>query len=361
VEGAQTVTTTDRLRWPSALTPGPHWWRVRRPGGGRIAALTWEVFIPEEDSPVPLVGDPRPDFNGDGVIAGTEGGTAWGGCLYGGRCTFTVVSDVNGDGYVDAYTVVRTESPVPGFPSSSLVDIVTRLQFGSSIGLLSQDPAFSTYRDTDAMEAVGDVNGDGYADLLRAQAFDPRSPDSMFRLILGAPEGANELTSFWMSTGLSITAADFNGDGFRELVMTSSGLRATEITVLSDRCALADRCTVPRCGDLDVLGGSSSFNFGSTADFNHDGYPDLQIARFPWGGFILARRLDLARRPRRPHRRPLLHRATRSVSAVTLLVDGPPEDSPEPRGRCCRHHHEIPIYTAVRSSLRRRNDPRYRR
>lgn len=284
MEGAQTVTTSDRLRWPSALTPGPHWWRVRRPGGGRIAAPIWEVFIPEGDSPVPLVGAARPDFDGDGVIGATESGAARGACFSGGWCAFTVVSDVNGDGYVDAYTVVRTESPVPGFPGMTSVDAVTRLELGSSIGLLSQGPAITAYRGTEAMEAVGDVNGDGYADFLRTLPLGSWSSDSIVRLILGAPEGVDELTAYWMRDDSTITAADFDGDGFHELVVTSSGRLSTDITVLSDRCGLADRCTIPRCGALDVRGGSWSSRSGSTADFNHDGYPDFRITRFLWKG-----------------------------------------------------------------------------
>ena len=39
--------------WPTPLSPGPHWWRVRRPtSAGFATSLIWEVFIPERDSPV---------------------------------------------------------------------------------------------------------------------------------------------------------------------------------------------------------------------------------------------------------------------------------------------------------------------
>lgn len=253
-----------------------------------MATFVWEVFIPEEDSPVPLVGLARPDFNGDGVIGATEDGAAWGRCPDGNPCTFAVVSDVNGDGYVDAYFVRRTAEPRPGVPGGSFVSNVESLRVGSSVGLVSTGLASSRIRNTESIAAIGDINGDGYADMLLTDAaFGTWSSDAIVRLFLGGAEPAVDSTTP-LSRDETMTVADFNGDGFQELVVIDDGPFSVHITVLSDRCWLADRCTIPRCGAVALLDVPWVFLRGSTDDVNRDGYPDLVIARSIWEGALIS-------------------------------------------------------------------------
>jgi len=287
IEGRQTVAMGSELRWPTMLSPGPHWWRVRREGEGRVATFVWEVFIPAEDSIVPLVGPARPDFNGDGMIGGTEFGAAWGGCHYGNPCTFAVVSDVNGDGYVDALIVQRTASPAPGMPGSSIVSNVERLRSGSSVGLVSPGVGGSGFRNIESIDAIGDINGDGYADMLLTEArYGTWSSDGIVRLLLGGAAPAVELTSSWPRDTTTMSSADFDGDGFQELVVIDNGRYSPGITVLSARCWLPDRCAIPHCGAVGLRDAPGQFINGWTDDVDRDGYPDLRVARFFWDGAL---------------------------------------------------------------------------
>ena len=253
-----------------------------------MATFVWEVFIPEADSPVPLVGSARSDFNGDGVIGATEAGAAWGRCPDGNPCTFGVVSDVNGDGYVDAYIVRRSAEPRPGVPGSSFVSNVESLRVGSSVGLVSTGLAGGRIGNLESIAALGDINGDGYADMLLTDAaFGTWSSEAITRLFLGGAEPAVESTTSWRSDA-TMTGADFNGDGFQELVVIDDGSFSARITVLSDRCWFADRCTIPRCGAVALFDVPWMFIRGSTDDVNRDGYPDLQIARSIWDGGLIS-------------------------------------------------------------------------
>lgn len=218
-----------------------------------MATAVWEVFIPETDSPVPLVGAPRSDFNSDGVIdPATEAAYS--------------VGDVNGDGFVDSDT-----------------------RLGSPVGLIGMRPVGGSEPGS-STRAVGDTNGDGYADQVMTvgRSGGTISPWPTETLWLGGPSSdMRSRLHLAGGTWSSVIATDFNGDNVEDIVVTlpNSSWGGPYPPFISYRCGpTGGECVCPRCGDVDLLTSGFSFIAGWSDDFNHDGYPDLVIQRFYWDG-----------------------------------------------------------------------------
>lgn len=289
VEGSQTVMTGDQIRWPEALSPGAHWWRVRQPGAAHVAVPVWEVFIPEGDSPVPLVGDTQPDFNSDGVIDSTAGLTT--GCVstrLEEDCTSVAgYGDGNGDGFVDVYiaNIRRVYSSVDlshEFPNEYYS--ITAL-LGSSLGVLpSARFGGASGSGSVTVRMVGDTNGDGSDDYLiytmPSGGPAPITTAVGYRLMRGGGGGDEMLSG--RPSGVTVTTADFNGDGVQDIVVTEpNGGLYPYPPYLNYRCGpTGGECAFPACGAIDLLTSSWTSIDGSTSDVNHDGYPDLIVYRY---------------------------------------------------------------------------------
>jgi hypothetical protein len=165
-----------RAQPETPLPAGTVFWRAV--AGGQISA-TWQLVIPSREGAPTAVSATVPDYNGDGVadVAVGQPGAATGvvAVFYGSSAgvsaspvvvvmggdqfgrTIAAVGDVNGDGFVDLGIASGAD---PG-----TVNIYDGGVAGPTLGnALLPGPVTSGFGAT--MAAAGDVNGDGYGDLL---------------------------------------------------------------------------------------------------------------------------------------------------------------------------------------------------
>jgi hypothetical protein len=137
--------------------------------------------------------------------------------------------DVNGDGYADL---------VVGGNLANNVAAAAFLYYGGPQGLAT-DPVILTnpvdagyeFQYGDVVASAGDINGDGYADLVLGTqvgrhafvAYGGPSGISMPSLVLSDPFPPNEPDSFSLFGGTLACAGDVNGDGFADVLVGAAG------------------------------------------------------------------------------------------------------------------------------------------
>jgi hypothetical protein len=300
---------------PSADLPvGVLFWRVYGRLGnvtGDVATPTWQFIVGPRSAPIQASWGTTLDLNGDGyadLLIGASGAVNGTGRVYeylgsapglpgvqpsvirtgpdGANGSFggavASAGDVNGDGYADA--IVGSVGPM-GSPGKAYVYL------GGPSGLSStQEPIVLTGPDGPvgefgaAVASAGDVDGDGYGDIIvgasgvmgnMGRAYVYRGGPFAFAMppiVLVGPDGG-----FF---GISVAGAgDVNGDGFADIVIGAAA--ATD----SGRAYVyfGSPSGFPSAQSPTVLMGSDGSNgdFGisvaSAGDVNGDGYADLVV------------------------------------------------------------------------------------
>jgi len=288
---------------------------------GPAAAPSWTV---ESDQPSAGLGwsvAPAGDVNGDGysdvlvgapaydsgqadegrafMYLGSAGGLgtapAWSaesnqpGAAFG----FSVSSagDVNGDGYADvavgAYAFDAGQS-----------DEGRAFIYLGSAGGLGLTPAWTAEGNQvsawfgNSVGAAGDVNGDGYSDVIvGAENYDNGESDEGRAFVYLGSAGGLALTPAWTAEnnrggslfGYSVaTAGDVNGDGYSDVIVGAPFFdTAIEISVGEASVFLGSASGLANSPAWSVQGSLSNFNLGfsvsSAGDVNGDGYSDVIV------------------------------------------------------------------------------------
>ena len=202
--------------------------------------------------------------------------------------------DVNGDGYED---VVVT---APGFSSAFTAEGRASVYLGSSTGLAASASwnALGGQANADfgwAAASAGDVNGDGYGDLVvGAQNFDNGQTDEgATYLYLGSSGGlatapfmrweANQTSS---KMGFSVAAADVNGDGYSDILSGAplhDGSQTNEgrlFVYFGGPGALSQ--SPSQMLTRFVANAKFGISVSSAGDVNADGFEDVVVGASGW-------------------------------------------------------------------------------
>jgi Bacterial Ig domain/FG-GAP-like repeat/FG-GAP repeat len=170
------------------------------------------------------------------------------------------IGDVNGDGIADLVTA-------PGLGGGPHIRILN----GKDLSSISDFFAFESDIRTGATVSVGDVNGDGFGDVIVGAGVGGGPRVSVF-----SGQDGTLLKNFFAfdssyRSGVRVGEADFNGDGLSDIIVTTGAGPATRVRVF-------DGATNEVLQDIAPYGDDYTAGaYVSGGDFNADGVPDLIV------------------------------------------------------------------------------------
>jgi len=229
--------------------------------------------------------------------------------------TFAGAGDVNGDGYDD----VLIAAPFADGLNHADVGRVD-LHLGSPNGL-AQNPAWSLFGDATNSElgngagGVGDLNGDGYGDIVLSRS--PSGPWVIYgEAVIPASPSPSPLLA---ASGVTIaTPADVNGDGFCDLVIGDKNYTAPEQGEGRVAIFLGGPGGVASTPYASIEGGVPQFGFGgsiASLDIDADGYDDLLVGQYGGGSVYKIRGNGVWGL----RRRPAMARVASATTPIALL------------------------------------------
>ena len=211
--------------------------------------------------------------------------------------------DVNGDGFADLIVGAWAADPAGAFSGTSYVVFGKASGFSANLDLSSLDGGngfklngAGTYDFSGGSVSAGDVNGDGFADLIVGRRFGAR-------VVFGKATGFApniDLSSLDGSSGFTIggvvggpdvaSAGDVNGDGFADIIIgdsnatphgTRSGASWVVFGKASGFAANIHLSSLDGSNGFKLSGESaddlSGLSVGSAGDVNGDGFADVIV------------------------------------------------------------------------------------
>ncbi len=241
------------------------------------------IQVDDGSAAYPITIDPlidAPDWVEGGSQEGSEFGLSCG-----------TAGDVNGDGYSDVIV------SAPYFDGGEADEGRVFVYLGSPSGL-SEDPAWHAEPDLEGAAfglttaAAGDVNGDGYSDVLVGSWMynNGQQAEGCAFLYLGSPSGP-EATPAWSiegnrevaAIGMSLaTAGDVNADGYSDVVIGAirfGGAPESGFALVYHGSAQGLGALPAWVKSVNVLGsGVFGWSVGTAGDVNGDGFGDLIVS-----------------------------------------------------------------------------------
>ncbi|MBK8981612.1 MAG: FG-GAP repeat protein [Ignavibacteria bacterium] len=206
----------------------------------------------------------------------------------------STAGDYNGDGYDDVIV------GAPGYPNNYLSAHGRVMIFLGSANGLSNDPVYSfiNWLDGytgmgDVVSCAGDINGDGYSDVIAGEPYWPPPPsrpgdiqyesNGRFWVSFGSPSGANINSGRigednYSLFGYSVSSAgDVNSDGFDDVIVGSpnftgaTGINGKTYLYYGSLNGLIDAWS------LDNQDPGFGTSVSDAGDVNFDGYDDVII------------------------------------------------------------------------------------
>jgi hypothetical protein len=235
-----------------------------------------------------------------GGVTGTTPSAAWEFAVGAASAAVNTASgttlDVNGDGYPDlaagAYWAVVNGAAQAG-RTHLFLGGASGLPTSPTSSLSSPDGAGNRFGHT--VRSAGDVNGDGYGDLLVEGYGYPNNTDTgRAYLYLGSATGVASLPTQVLTGSAGsyfgaplVGAGDLNGDGYGDIAVGASGYNSNTGRTYVYYGSASGLATTPSV-TLDAPNGANTW-FGAqlaAGDVNGDGYSDLIVGAYNNAGYV---------------------------------------------------------------------------
>jgi hypothetical protein len=229
-----------------------------------------------------LIGTPT---NADWSAQINDGGAHFGAAV-------STAGDVNGDGYADVIV------GAPNYTNGQSNEGAARLYLGSSTGLTTGYANHDEGNNDSAqfgksVGTAGDVNGDGYADVIVGAPYYTNDSSSEGRAFVwhGNSTGISPSRD-WYDEGDAVdawfgysvgTAGDVNGDGYSDIIVSAPGKNSNSGSLYAyygSSASLDDTAGWTKPSNLENA--HFGHSVASAGDINADGYADVIVGAPQW-------------------------------------------------------------------------------